>query len=235
MYKFISAVLASAGILLGIHTLSAKSGMDYAVEVANSSMVQINDNCSGTIINAKKGFILTAKHCTEGVESEPFRIEVNVFNEDGTLNKKIRHYASLLKKSETADIAILVVTGGITDTGEVRLSDTPVKQGNRVYAVGNPLAFEGFVSEGVVVKTLLNWKEYRPRIKDDNWNTVFSAQIAPGSSGGALLNEKGELVGVTVNIFVTEGIAGSPFPLFTTFNGATPLAEIKKLVEEVNG
>jgi hypothetical protein len=66
---------------------------------------------------------------------------------------------------------------------------TEVMVGDKLYAIGNPLGLEGTLSEGIVSGV----REFgKDRILQ------ISAPISPGSSGGAVLNEYGEIVGVAV-------------------------------------
>ena len=85
--------------------------------------------------------------------------------------------------------------------------------GSVVYTVGNPLGMDVVIATG-----LFNG------VREDALPTeaiLFTAPISPGSSGGALLNDRGELIGITV-ASLTKG---------QQMNLAIPVTSIAKLVE----
>ena len=85
------------------------------------------------------------------------------------------------------DIAILVTEK--VDGVKTLKTKSKVKVGTEVYAVGSPLGLKNTVSDGVISS------EYEEKSLGDN---VYqhTAPISPGSSGGALINKKGELIGI---------------------------------------
>ncbi len=88
------------------------------------------------------------------------------------------------------DLAILMVS---LDVPALSLGDSDAVQvGEAVYAVGNPRGLDGTFSQGVISRI---WE----------FNTFkrlqFTAPISPGSSGGPVLNEAGEVIGISVAIF----------------------------------
>ena len=85
------------------------------------------------------------------------------------------------------DLAVLKVAG--SDFTFLPLGDSDVVQlGDKVVAIGSPLGLEDTISDGLI-----------SGIRDLGKYTVFqtTAAISPGSSGGVLLNSKGEVVGIT--------------------------------------
>lgn len=94
----------------------------------------------------------------------------------------------ILDGLQDRDLALLKVSG--SDFPYLKLADSSeVAQGQKVYALGSPRGLENTMSEGIISnpKRLLGDLEY----------IQTTAPIAPGSSGGALLNEAGKVVGVT--------------------------------------
>lgn len=69
--------------------------------------------------------------------------------------------------------------------------------GQRVYAVGSPLGFENTISEGIIS----GLRSYEESGKDF---IQITASISPGSSGGAVVNDKGELIGIST-LTIKEG------------------------------
>lgn len=107
------------------------------------------------------------------------------------------------------DLAILSVP---TLQGKgIPFSATNVEVGTRIYAIGNPKGLSGTISEGIVsgLRTL-----------NDKELIQITAPISPGSSGGAVVNSRGELVGVAVGT-ITAG---------QNLNFAIPLASLKNLI-----
>lgn len=88
---------------------------------------------------------------------------------------------------EKADLAVLRVSAQGLPALKVGDSRT-VRVGDRIVAIGSPLALEGTVSDGIV-----------SAIRPSGGYLIFqiTAPLSPGSSGGALLNMHGEVIGVT--------------------------------------
>lgn len=94
----------------------------------------------------------------------------------------------MTSSDSTVDLALLRING--TGFSYLELGDSAaLKQGQRVYAIGSPKGLSNTMSEGIVsnVKRVVDGTEY----------VQISVPIAPGSSGGALLDEYGRVVGVT--------------------------------------
>jgi len=97
--------------------------------------------------------------------------------------------------NEKKDIAILI-TEKIDDIKRLKMVND-VKVGTEVYAVGSPLGIKNTVSDGVI-SGKYNDKEM------DEIVYQHTAPISPGSSGGALINKKGELIGINYATY-TDG------------------------------
>jgi S1-C subfamily serine protease len=97
-----------------------------------------------------------------------------------------RSYEPLLKYyDEQSDTAVLKIpTEGL---GFFDVLPRPVRIGERVYAIGNPRGLEQSISEGIVSGN---------REQDGVLWIQHSAPISPGSSGGALISSRGELLGI---------------------------------------
>jgi Tfp pilus assembly protein PilF len=106
-----------------------------------------------------------------------------------------------------ADVAILKVSG--RGLPALRLGDSDkISVGETVVAIGSPLGFENSVSTGIVSGI---------RRQGDHVAIQTTAPISPGSSGGPLLNEKGEVIGVT-----TSSVSAAQ-----NINFATAINEVK--------
>ena len=107
--------------------------------------------------------------------------------------------ARIEKVSEGADLALLSVSEAFTPLPRAAAEPSV---GDSVLAVGSPLGLEGTVSTGVVSAL---------RTEDGDRFIQFSAPVSPGSSGGPLVDQRGEVIGVTVFKAVTEGAEGLGF------------------------
>lgn len=144
--------------------------------------------CSGTFINQTQ--VLTAAHCVaDRIDS----IWVKPFPTKGTAGFK----AHIQRFDSTHDLALLTLEGYRTD--KYAKKALSVRVGESVVAVGSPFRFEYLLSEGVV--SMIGWKT-----KEFNSSyIVHTGMVNPGSSGGGLFNEQGELVGCNTMTY------GSPF------------------------
>lgn len=173
---------------------------------------------SGVIIseNESELLIITSNHVVENTDS------VSVTFIDGTT------IAATIKAADAAeDIAIVSVR--LSDISEVTLSqikiatmatDT-VEVGQGVIAIGNALGYGQSVTTGVV-------SALEREVTVDN-NTLYllqtDAAINPGNSGGALLNMKGELIGINEAKFSSTGVEGMGF--------AIPILEKNDLIQQL--
>ena len=99
--------------------------------------------------------------------------------------------ATLVSVDEDQDLALLKLDGYRTPV--IPLDPLgPLPQGMRVFAIGNPLGMQDAVTSGVITQTT---PEY----------LLTDAQILPGSSGGPLIRESGEVVGINVSRKVEAG------------------------------
>ncbi len=92
---------------------------------------------------------------------------------------------------KTNDLALLKVTVYGIKPLPLGDSDT-VRIGETVYVAGNPLGLEGTVSDGIIISR---------RDRDAKERFQMTAPISPGSSGGPVLNRKGEVIGVSVSAY----------------------------------
>ena len=99
-----------------------------------------------------------------------------------------REVTSVIAYDENKDIAILQL-GEATNITPLPIGDSTIlKRGDKVFAIGSPLGLLNTVTEGIVSGF----------VKDGDITAIqTSAPISQGSSGGALLNDRGELIGIT--------------------------------------
>jgi len=144
---------------------------------------------SGVIVNAEKGYVLTNNHVIAGAD------EIAVGLKDGRSLE-----AKLIGTDPDTDLAVIQIPA--EKLQELPLADSDELQvGDFVVAVGNPFGLGQTVTSGIVSalgRTGLQGLEYQNFIQTD-------ASINPGNSGGALINLRGELVGINSAIFTPSG------------------------------
>lgn len=144
---------------------------------------------SGVIVDAANGYVLTNAHVVQRAD------EVEVILKDGrTLD------ARLVGRDREVDLAVLQVDAdGLT---EIEMADSrELRVGDFVIAIGNPFGLGQTVTSGIVSalgRTGLGIEGYEDFIQTD-------ASINPGNSGGALVNLRGEMVGINTAILSPAG------------------------------
>jgi Do/DeqQ family serine protease len=165
---------------------------------------------SGVIINAGDGHIVTNNHVIQDAE------KIIVTLQDGR-----EFEAKLVGSDPQSDIALLEVKGD--DLTEVKLADSDeLRVGDFSVAIGNPFGLSHTVTSGIVSalgRSGLNIEGYEDFIQTD-------AAINQGNSGGALVNLKGELIGINTAILgASGGNVGIGF--------AIPSNMMKSLVDQI--
>ena len=169
---------------------------------------------SGVIITSD-GYIVTNNHVVDGAE----KVEVTL-NDNRTFNAKI------VGTDATTDVALLKIEASDLHTITFGDSDA-LKVGEWVLAVGNPFGFTSTVTAGIVsAKARSISQAARGSSIGIESFIQTDAAVNPGNSGGALVNTKGELVGINTAIYSQTGnYAGYSF--------AIPSALVKKIVEDI--
>jgi serine protease Do len=143
---------------------------------------------SGVIVQAS-GLIITNNHVVNGAD------EIKVY-----LSDKREFRAKLIGTDTKTDLALLRVEADGLQTVPWADSDR-LEVGEFVLAVGNPFGLNQTVTMGIVSavgRASMGIAEYEDFIQTD-------AAINPGNSGGALVNARGELVGINTAIFSQSG------------------------------
>jgi Do/DeqQ family serine protease len=144
---------------------------------------------SGVIFDAKAGLIVTNAHVVENAS------EITVTLQDGRDLK-----AEIVGSDEPSDVAVLRVKGD--NLIQIALGDSSkVEVGDFAVAIGNPFGLAHTVTSGIISglsRSGINPDGYEDFIQTD-------ASINPGNSGGALVNLKGELIGINTAILSRSG------------------------------
>ena len=122
--------------------------------------------------------IVTNHHVINGA----YRIEYITNDERKYDVEYIYYYSSEM------DIAVLVAKNPVNEYKYLKAGKSNVEKGNKIFAIGSPLGIQNVLSEGIVSGDYMV----------DGINAIqFTAPISSGSSGGALVDKKGKVVGVT--------------------------------------
>ena len=142
-------------------------------------------NLGSGVIISNEGYIITNQHVIDGAD------EILISLPDGRGSQAV-----LIGEDKETDIAILQIP--ISGLSSIKLApDQPVRVGDVVLAIGNPLNVGQTVTMGIISATGRN------RIGLNTFENFIQtdAAINPGNSGGALVNANGRLIGINSAIF----------------------------------
>ncbi len=144
---------------------------------------------SGVIVDAKRGLVLTNNHVIANA------LQITVTLSDGRQLE-----AELIGTDPQTDVAVIKIPA--EDIVDIKTADSDeLRVGDFVVAIGEPFGLGQTVTSGIVSalsRSGLGIEEFENFIQTD-------ASINPGNSGGALVNLRGELVGINTAIFSQSG------------------------------
>lgn len=168
------------------------------------------------IIYSEDGYIITNNHVIEeAVDSNSATVTI-------TLNDGTEYEAEIIGRDETTDLALLKIDAKGLNAAKFGNSDE-LQVGELAVAIGNPLGseFAGSVTAGYISaldRTLTIDSTTYKLIQTD-------AAINPGNSGGALVNAKGEIIGINSAKISSTGVEGLGF--------AIPINEALEIIEQL--
>lgn len=152
------------------------------------SQEQGNTNLGSGVIVSEDGYIVTNAHVIEKAD------EITVAFNDGRKSR-----AQIIGTDPDSDLAVIKVDmTGLTPLG---FREEPIRVGDVALAIGNPFGVGQTVTQGIISatgRTGLGVNKFEDFIQTD-------AAINPGNSGGALVDARGELVGINTVIFSRSG------------------------------
>lgn len=168
---------------------------------------------SGVIIS-EDGYIVTNNHVVDGAD----KLEV-LFNDNSSYDAKI------IGTDEASDLALIKVDA--KDLTPIVFGDSEtVKIGEWVLAVGNPFGFNSTVTAGIVsAKARSLGQNHKGNLSIESFIQTDAA-LNPGNSGGALVNLKGELIGINSAIYSNTGS-------YAGFSFAIPTTIVKKVMADI--
>ena len=182
-------------------------------EQPNSDAPPILGFGSGVIIS-DKGYIVTNNHVIDGSD------EIVV-----VLNNKREYSARLMGTDPTTDLALLKVEAEGLSCLPFGDSDA-LRLGEWVLAIGNPYNLTSTVTAGIVSAKARNINILRSQEFSIESFIQTDAAVNPGNSGGALINTRGELVGINTAIASRTGA-------FSGYSFAIPVTIVEKIVKDL--
>lgn len=210
----------------------------YAAQKALPSMVSISVEYDVNYMGMKKpvagsgsgvilsedGYILTNNHVISSADSSSFyqvsdakSIKVKIYGDD------TEYSAEIIGTDSQTDLAVLKIDK--TGLAPAELGDSSsVQIGEFVLAIGNPYNLDYSVTAGII--SALNREM---TVENTTYNVIQAdCAINSGNSGGALLNSKGEVIGITTLKLAGDGIEGVSFAI--PVNETVPI--YKELIEK---
>lgn len=172
---------------------------------------------SGVIIS-DDGYIITNNHVINHAQ------EINII-----LNDNTEYNASVVGTDPSTDLALLKIDA--EGLPAIKMGNSSeVKIGEWVLAVGNPFNLNSTVTAGIVSAKARNINIIRPNAKEDVFPIESfiqtDAAVNPGNSGGALVNTKGELIGINTAIASGTGY-------YTGYSFAIPINLVQKVIADL--
>lgn len=209
-------------------TNAAEATVDAVVHVKNTAVQTYVDPFEQFFYGTNKGREYTQVGTGSGVIISPdgyiitnYHVVANATEISITLNNKKEYKAKLIGSDEAIDIALVKIEA--TDLPFITFADSDqVKLGEWVLAVGNPYNLTSTVTAGIVSakgRDLGNNGRIESYIQTD-------AAVNPGNSGGALVNTRGELIGINTAISSQTGS-------YVGYSFAVPSNIAKKVVEDL--
>jgi len=181
----------------------------YPGQTRNNTMVAYG---SGVVLTPD-GYIVTNNHVVEGAD------EVEV-----TFNNKVKKTATIIGTDPTTDLALIKVEAN--DLQYLTFGDSDnVRIGEWVLAVGNPFNLTSTVTAGIVSAKARNLSILGEGTSVESFIQTDAA-VNPGNSGGALVNTKGELVGINAAIASHTGS-------YEGYSFAIPSNIVRKVVDDL--
>lgn len=221
IHKFFALVVSFLFLTALPSTVSTQTAQEIARKAFGSTVLLVMEDANGQPLSLGSGFfvrngeIASNLHVVEGAARGYAKV----------VGQKTKHdIQGITAVDPERDLVVLKISA----TGSPALalgSSDDVQVGESVYAVGNPQGLEGTFSQGIVSS-----------IREVGADKLLqiTAPISPGSSGGPVLNGKGEVIGVSVATFrggqnLNFAIPSSYLKMLLAKAGhARPLSEVKQ-------
>ncbi|MCP4274827.1 MAG: trypsin-like serine protease [Gammaproteobacteria bacterium] len=218
-----AAVIYLSTVMYDYGSVNTDGMLNISVSIKSIGNVRtdsVGDSVWGSQVGS--GFLVSKARCEVWTNHHVVKDAalVEVFPRGWALSNGIP--AIVLNASPRYDIAILKLDHCDSILGEAHLADSSqLKQGDEAYAVGNPLGLNpDSISRGIVSHT--------ERYVEDPFSYIQTdATIGPGSSGGALFNRRGEVVGIN------SGIANSANGILMGVSYSIPINMAQRIAKQL--
>ena len=209
--EFVAASALCTKNVVFINTLSQQSTSNWFDMYFGNSTQQVEGSGSG-VIYSSDGYIITNNH----VIDKSTKIEV--------VYEKKTYQAKMIGTDPSTDLALLKIEA--QNLPAVKLgSSKDLRIGEWVLAVGNPFNLTSTVTAGIVSAKGRNINVVNSQFPIESFIQTDAA-INPGNSGGALVNVRGELIGINTAILSRTGS-------YTGYGFAVPVDIVKKIVRDL--
>lgn len=190
----------------------------YGPGTGNREYKQYGSGSGSGVIVSSEGYIVTNNHVIEGAS------EIEVI-----LNDNSKYTATVIGADPSTDLAVLKIEA--KNLSPIALGNSDDLQiGEWVLAVGNPFNLTSTVTAGIVSAKARNINILSERSSQDNVPIESfiqtDAAVNPGNSGGALVNTKGELVGINTAIASQTGS-------YSGYSFAIPVNLMQKVMRDL--
>ncbi len=180
------------------------------------------DEGTGIVLN-EKGLILTNDHVIAGATS----VTVEANGSSSTTRS-----AKIVGEEANKDLALISVDpSGLGLKALTLASSSPVQVGDAVYAIGNPYGLEETLTKGIV--SALGREISAPDGSKITGAIQTDAALNPGNSGGPLLNEEGDVIGVNSQIASDASTVGGSQPGSTGVGFAISSDTVTEVVKKI--
>jgi serine protease Do len=206
----------SKGVIPGVvHIRTSYGPGDFSLNPLESFFEMPSRSSGSGVIVSDDGYIVTNNHVIEDASN----IEV-------VMNNNQRYYAKLVGTDPTTDLALLKIRA--KNLPFIKYGDSDkITPGEWVLAVGNPFDLNSTVTAGIISAKARNIGILRDRNNLQVEAFIQTdAAVNPGNSGGALVNLKGELIGINTAIATSSGS-------YQGYSFAIPVSLVKKVTDDL--
>jgi S1-C subfamily serine protease len=209
--NFTEAAEKTVHAVVHVKNTAVSSGINSISDLFNGPRKYQQIGTGSGVIISSDGYIVTNNHVIDGASE----LEI-------TLNNRKKYKATLIGTDKKNDIALLKIEA--TDPlPYIPFSDSDtIKIGEWVLAVGNPYNLTSTVTAGIVSA---KGRDLQGNSATDSFIQTDAA-VNPGNSGGALVNTRGELVGINTAISSKTGS-------YIGYSFAVPSNIAKKIIDDI--
>lgn len=191
-------------ILLNTFSSFAQSQGAQVFQKVSPSIVVVTsgDNIGSGVLISSKGLVITNYHVV--ASPLPISIKMTINGHQGFQEQSFSK-VRIKQIHPRYDLAILEIEGFNSKVQSLKFKPINIKTGEQVYAIGNPQGLEKSITPGIISSKVrkIEGLEY----------IQTSASINPGNSGGALVNSKGDLIGIVTFKMMNGESLGFAIPI----------------------